>query len=185
MWMWDIFRNKRSFCSLSRFSLSVLMMQSFKAVGTRVLLFSRVPCVNLYVARLHPLCAAISQFSSIKINFSSYFLPFHPLSPSLPLSPSFSPPPLPLSPSPPQCNIYSSPLILGTLFVSIDLLVLKAVFYILSQFFLFFSPANMPREGWLSIPNKQNIKKYGWKKQASLSRDIARWCKDMILFLSG
>ena len=41
-----------------------------------------------------------------------------------------------------------------------------SVHYIFS--FSFFS-ANMPREGWLSIPNKQNIKKYGWKKQASHS----------------
>lgn len=26
-------------------------------------------------------------------------------------------------------------------------------------------PAHLPKEGWVSIPNKQNIKRYGWKRQ--------------------
>lgn len=26
-------------------------------------------------------------------------------------------------------------------------------------------PVHMPKEGWVSIPNKQNIKRYGWKRQ--------------------
>lgn len=26
-----------------------------------------------------------------------------------------------------------------------------------------------PKEGWVSIPNKQNIKRYGWKRQVSLN----------------
>ena len=32
-----------------------------------------------------------------------------------------------------------------------------------------FFPAHLPKEGWVSIPNKQNIKRYGWKKQVSLT----------------
>lgn len=31
---------------------------------------------------------------------------------------------------------------------------------------IFFS-VHLPKEGWVSIPNKQNIKKYGWKRQVS------------------
>lgn len=27
------------------------------------------------------------------------------------------------------------------------------------------APSDIHMEGWLSVPNKQNIKKYGWKKQ--------------------
>lgn len=27
------------------------------------------------------------------------------------------------------------------------------------------APSDVHMEGWLAVPNKQNIKKYGWKKQ--------------------
>ena len=31
---------------------------------------------------------------------------------------------------------------------------------------------HLPKEGWVSIPNKQNIKKYGWKRQVSLASHL-------------
>lgn len=30
---------------------------------------------------------------------------------------------------------------------------------------VFAAPSEVFMEGWLAVPNKQNIKKYGWKKQ--------------------
>ena len=39
--------------------------------------------------------------------------------------------------------------------------------YLVRFFFTLFSPVHMPKEGWVSIPNKQNIKRYGWKRQVS------------------
>ena len=43
---------------------------------------------------------------------------------------------------------------------------IKKKSHILADMLKYFSaPSDSHMEGWLAVPNKQNIKKYGWRKQ--------------------
>lgn len=49
------------------------------------------------------------------------------------------------------------------LLVGINFILVCNLFYVSCA--LIAAPSDIHMEGWLAVPNKQNIKKYGWKKQ--------------------